>query len=104
IKAEFRGKGDIREILRSERRKTHLHTGEVDVPAGTEHAGRENFAADLVVLLGKHLHVHHAVVDEHGVADGDVVDKAVVVHVDGVGLLAHRATDGELHDVARLKI
>jgi hypothetical protein len=74
-------------ILGGEGGEVHLHAGEVDVAARGEGAGGEHAAADVGVILREHLEADEAVVHQHGVADLDVVDEVLVVHVDGADLL-----------------
>ena len=45
--------------------------------------------------------LNDSVVDQDGITRGDVVNQAVVIHVDGIGLLTLRAADGELENVPR---
>ena len=104
VHAELRAECDIGEILFGERREVDLHTGQVDVAARSHHTCGEEFAADFAAGFFQHLHVDHAVVHEHGVADGNVVDESVVIHADGVEFLALRAAHGEFKNVADLEI
>ncbi len=104
IDADFDAECDVGEVLLGERGEIDFDAGQIDVAAGAEGAGGEDFAADLVVVLDEDLEVNDAVVDEHGVADVDVVDEAVVVHVDGIFFFAAGTADGEFEDVADLEI
>ena len=72
--------------------------------AGTEDALGQDFALDAVFLFGQHLHVEVAVVDQHDIAFLNVIDQAVVVHVDRIVLLALGSSHGELDLVARVQI
>ena len=74
------------------------------MPARAERARSEHFAANPIVLLFEHEHLDDAVIDQHRIARGDVVDQTVVIHVDGIGLLALCPAHGELQNVARLQI
>ena len=48
--------------------------------------------------------MHHAVVHEHGVPHGNVIDQSIVIDVHGVLLLAPLAAHGEFNDVALLEL
>jgi hypothetical protein len=65
------------------------------VAAAAELAGREDFALDLVAVLGEHLHLNLAVIEQHHVAHADIADEVLVVHLHGVLLLALLAAHGE---------
>ena len=58
----------------------------------------------LLPALAEHLHFDGAVVDEHDVADVDVVDEVGVVDVHGAFLLAAFAADGEGEFLAGLEV
>ena len=76
---------------------------QVDVAAAEPSTpGCKNLAVDPPVELFQDEEPHHAVIDQHDVADGNVVDEALVVHIDGIFFLALRAADGELENVPRL--
>ena len=69
-----------------------------------ERAGGEHLALDLVAGLGEDLHFDRAVVHEHDVADVDVVDKILVIHVHRMLLQIAFAADGEGEFLAGLQI
>ena len=75
------------------------------MPARTQLAGNEHTAADAGLILGQHLELQESVVDEHGVADVDVLDQVLVIDVDGANLLgAGAGLDGEVEDFARFQL
>src|SRR5208282_1208852 len=104
VHARFESEPDVLDVLGGERGQADFDAGQVDVAAAAQFAGRENFTLDLVAVLGEHLHFDGAVVNEHHVADVDVVDKIGVVHVHGAFLLAAFAADGEGEFLAGLQI
>ena len=104
IHAEFEAELHVLDVLGRERGQADLDAGQVDVAAAAERAGGEHFALDLVAGLGEHLHLNRAVVNQHHVADADVVDKILVVHVHGMFLQVVFAADGEGEFLAGLQI
>src|SRR5581483_10615958 len=104
IDADFQAEFHIGFILRSKGGKADFDAGQVDVTAAAELAVGEDFAFDLVAMLGVDLHLNGAVVNQDGVALADVVDEIGVVHVHGIFLLALRAADGEGKFLAGLEI
>ena len=104
IHTQFRTKRHVLDILFCERRQIHLHAGEIDVPAGAKHAGREHAAAHPFALFLQDFHVHDAVVHEHGISHGDVIHQAVVIDIHRILLLAPLAAHGELNDIPRLEV
>jgi hypothetical protein len=96
--------GHIGQIFLGEGGQVDLHPGKVDVTTGAEQARGEDLAADAVVDLAQDLEVDDPVVDKHHVALRNVIDESVVIHADGVELLAVGAPHGELHDVADLEV
>ena len=95
IHAEFEAELHVGDVLGGERGQADFDAGQIDVAAAAEFAFGEDFALDLVAGLGEHFHLDGAVVNEHHVADVDVVDEILVVHVHGAFLLAAFAADGE---------
>ena len=95
VHAEFEAEGHVGDVLRGEGGEADLDAGKVDVAAAAELAGREDFALDLVAVLGEHLHLNLAVVEQHHVAHADIADEVLVVHLHGVLLLALLAAHGE---------
>jgi hypothetical protein len=81
-----------------------LTPGQIDVATAAERAGGQHFALDLVAGLGQHLHLDGAVVEQHHVADADVVDEVGVVHVHGMLFLAAFAAHGQRELLAGLEI
>ena len=104
VDARLGSNGDVGQILLGERRKVHLHAGQIDVAAGAEFAGCEDLAADAAVLFGKHLQVNDAVINKDDIALRDVVDEAIIIDVHRVELLTADAAHRELHDVAHLEV
>ena len=104
IHAHFEAEPDVLDVLGGERGQADFDAGQIDVAAAAEFAFGEHFALDLVAGLGEHLHFDGAVVNEHHVADVDVVDEIGVVHVHGALLLAAFAADGEGEFLAGLQI
>ena len=64
----------------------------------------ENLATDAVLVFFQHLHVDDSVVHQHRVADMDVIDEAVVVHIHRVILLTARTPDSEFKNISGFQI
>ena len=78
--------------------------GKIDVAPRTKNTLGEDLTPDAVVVLGQNFHVDDAVIDEHDISNGNVIDEPFIVDVDGMHILALRAANREFEDVARLKI
>ena len=65
---------------------------------------RQDLATNPIPLLLQDEKPHHAIVDQDGVPDRNVVDQSIVIYVDGIFLLALGAPNGELEDIARTSI
>ena len=104
IHADLEAQLDVLDVLGGEGGQADLDAGQVDVAAAAELAFGEDFAFDLVAGLGEHLHFDGAIVDEHHVADVDVVDEIGVIDVHGAFLLAAFAADGEGEFLAGLQV
>ena len=104
IDAEFDAQGDVLQVLFGHGREVDFHPGQVDVSPRAEDAAGQHLAMHAVFLLGQDLHVDVPVVDHDHIALADIIDQAVVVHVDRVVLLAFGAADGELHLVAGVEV
>ena len=72
--------------------------------AAAERAFGEDLAFDFIALLGEDLHLQRAVVEQNDVADVDVFDEILVVHVHGMLFLAPLAPDGEREFLAGLEV
>src|ERR1051326_7184795 len=95
IHAQFQAQCDVGDVLGGEGGQADFDAGQVDVAAAAELAFGQDLALDLVAVLGEDFHLERAVVNEHNVADADVVDEILVVHVHGAFLLAAFAAHGE---------
>src|SRR5690606_26474248 len=87
-------------------RQIHLYAGKIDVAAGGEGAGGEDFAADVIVVFGEHFEAHQTAVHEDDVADVGVVDDVLVVDVDGTDFhtaFAVAGPDREIEGLAFLE-
>ena len=104
IHAEFQAEFHVLDVLGGERGQADFDAGQIDVAAAAEFALGEDLAFHLVAVLGEHFHFDRAVVDEHDVADADVVDEIVVVHIHGMFLLAVFAADGEGEFLSGLEV
>ena len=100
VDGHFCAECHVSEVFFGERGEVDFNAWEIDVAAGAHDALGEDLAADAVSFFGEDFHVDDAVVDEDGVAFGDVIDESVVIDVDGVGFLTAFAADSELEDVA----
>src|SRR5438876_968222 len=69
-----------------------------------ESAGGQHATANSIFLFLKYFQSDQSVVDQHGVTDVDVVNQSFVIHVDGVFLLAVRATYCEFENVSGLQM
>src|SRR5439155_1529552 len=72
IDAQLKAHFDVREVLGRQRGQADLDSGQIYVPAAAEGAFGENFALDLVAVLGQDLHLNRAVVQQDHVAEVDV--------------------------------
>ena len=86
-----------------ERREADFHTRQIDVAPRAHGALGKNLTTDTVFVFFQHLHVDDSVVHQHRVADMDVIDEAVVVHINRIILLAARAPDGKFKNIPRLQ-
>ena len=102
--SKFEAELHVLDVLGGERGQADLDAGQIDVAAAAELAFGEDFAFDLVAVLGEHLHLDRAVVNQHHVADADVVDEILVIHVHGMLLQIAFAADGEGEFLAGLQI
>ncbi len=84
--------------------QTDFDAGQIDVAAAAKFAFGQNFAFDFVAVFGEDFHLDRAVVNEHDVADADVVDEIFVVHVHGMLFQIAFAADGEGEFLAGLQI
>src|SRR5690348_14175442 len=83
IHLQFEPELSVRNILRGEGGQAHFDAGQIDVTPAAELAFGEDFALDLVAGLGEHFHFNGAVVDEHNVANVDVINEFGVVDIHG---------------------
>lgn len=95
INFEFEADSNIGKVLGSEGGKIDFDTGEIDVAAAAEGAACKDFALDFVGVLGEDLHFDFPIIDQDGVADGNVVNEVVVINVHGVEFLAGIAANGK---------
>ena len=101
---EFQAELHVLDVLGGERGQADFDAGQVDVAAAAELAFGENFAFHLVAVLGEDFHLDRAVVNQHHVADADVVDEIFVIHVHGMLLQVAFAAHGEREFLAGLQI
>ena len=59
-----------------------MHAGQIDVTPGAESPGRHHLAPDPPSPFFEDHQPDHAAVHQNGVADGDVINQSVVVHID----------------------
>ena len=95
IHAELESEFDVLDVFGGEGGQADLDARQVDMAAAAEFALGEDLALDFVSGLGEDFHFDGAVVDEHDIADVDVVDKVGVVDINGAFLFAALAADGE---------
>src|SRR5439155_2744894 len=95
---------DIDEVLGGQSGKTDSDSRQIDMAAASERAFGEDFTLDFVAVFGQELHLNRAVVQQHHVAEVDVPDEILVVHIDGMEFLAVFAADGEREFLARLEV
>ncbi len=81
---------DVVLIFFRERGKVDLHAREVDMPARTELAGREQLAAYARGVLLDDLHANHAAVDQNSRADADIRRQPRIVDTDAAHALGRR--------------
>ena len=104
INTHLHAEPDIRMVLLRERREADFDARQIDVAPRAHGALGENLATDPVLVFFQHLHVDDPVVHQHRVADMDVIDEAVVVHIHRVILLAARTPDSEFKNISGLQI
>ena len=104
IHVEFEAELHVLDVFGGERGQADLDPGQIDVATAAELALGEDFAFHLVAVLGQHLHLDRAVVNQHHVADADVIDEIFVVHVHGMFLQVAFAAHGEREFLAGLQI
>lgn len=102
VHSEFASEGYVGEVFFGEGRQIYADAWQIDVAARAHGALGKYLTQDAVPVFFEDLHVDHAVIDQNGIALGDVVDKAVVIHIDRVIFLTAIAFDGELEFVAGL--
>src|SRR5581483_5628503 len=85
-------------------RQIHAHARKIDVAARAKCAGREHAALHAIGAFLQHFHPDHAVIDQHDVADIDVVYEPFVIYVHRIFLFALRPAHGELDYVARFQL
>ena len=104
IHAEFEAELHVLDVLGGEGGQADLDARQIDMPAAAQGALGQYLAFDLVAVLGEHLHLDRAVVNQDHVSDIDVIDKIGVIHVHGMFLLTLLAADRERELLAGLEI
>src|SRR5665213_714203 len=104
IHFEFEAELHVLDVFGRERGQTDFDAGQIDMTAAAEFAFRENFAFNLVAVFGEHFHLDRAVVNQHDIADADVIDKIFVIHIHRMLFQIALAAHGEREFLAGLQI
>ena len=68
LHSQFRAERHIGEVLFGQRRQVNVYAREIDVTMRAERPGRQHLTTDAVVALLENEHLHHAIIEQHGVA------------------------------------
>ena len=59
-----------------------MHAGQINVTPGAERPGGDNLAADPAWSFLKDHQLEHAIVHQNRVANGNIIDYALVIYID----------------------
>src|SRR6266498_1490439 len=104
INAQLQANLDIGKVLGGERGQADFDARQVDMAPAAERAFGEDFAFDLIALLGENFHLDRPVVEQHDVVDVDVLDEILVVDIHGMQFFAAFATHRQSEFLAGLEV